>query len=81
MERMDEILARIAELVHEGKFVLIENNAFNAIGRAQILLAELNGIIKFWLWRRKIQYVLVAPTTLKKFIFGARARAKSLCRS
>ena len=77
MERIDGILARIAELVHEGDFVLIENNAFNAIGRAKSVLAELNGIIKFWLWRRGIQYVLVAPSTLKKFILGAGKGEKS----
>jgi crossover junction endodeoxyribonuclease RuvC len=77
MERIDFILARIAELVHEGDFVIIENNAFNAIGRAKSVLAELNGIIKFWLWRRGIQYVLVAPSTLKKFILGAGKGEKS----
>ena len=62
------------ELVHEGDFVVIENNAFNAMGSARSGLAELNGIIKFWLWRRGIQYVLVAPTTLKKFMLGHRKR-------
>ena len=36
MQRIDFILARIAELVHEGDFVVIENNAFNAIGRARV---------------------------------------------
>ena len=77
MERVDYILARVAELVHEGDFVVIENNAFNAMGSARSKLAELNGIIKFWLWRRGIQYVLVAPTTLKKFILGAGKGEKS----
>jgi crossover junction endodeoxyribonuclease RuvC len=73
----DRDLARIAELVHEGDFVLIEDNAFNAMGSARSKLAELNGIIKFWLWRRGIPYVLVAPTTLKKFILGAGKGDKS----
>jgi Holliday junction resolvasome RuvABC endonuclease subunit len=78
MQRLDFILARIAELVHEGDFVVIENNAFNAVGRAKSGLAELNGIVKFWLWRRQIPYALVAPTTLKKFILGAGKGEKSL---
>jgi Holliday junction resolvasome RuvABC endonuclease subunit len=79
MERIDWILAKIAELVHEGDFVAIENNAFNAMGSARSKLAELNGIVKFWLWRRKIPYVLVAPTSLKKFILGAgKGKDKSL---
>jgi Holliday junction resolvasome RuvABC endonuclease subunit len=56
---------------------VIENNAFNAVGLAKSVLAELNGIIKFWLWRRKIDYVLVAPTTLKKFILGKGKGDKS----
>jgi crossover junction endodeoxyribonuclease RuvC len=30
-----------------------------------------------WLWRRGIQYVLVAPSTLKKFILGAGKGEKS----
>ncbi len=78
MERIDFILQKIAELVHEGDSVVIENNAFNAIGSARSKLAELNGIVKFWLWRRGIQYALVAPTTLKKFILGAGKGEKSL---
>lgn len=77
MARIDFILAKVAELVHEGDFVVIENNAFNAMGSARSGLAELNGIIKFWLWRRGIQYVLVAPTTLKKFILGTGKGEKS----
>ena len=36
MERIDGILARIAELVHEGDFVLIENNAFKRDWPSQI---------------------------------------------
>jgi Holliday junction resolvasome RuvABC endonuclease subunit len=63
--------------VHEGDLVIIENNAFNAIGRAKSVLAELNGIVKFWLWRRKIEYVLVAPSTLKKFVLGKGKGEKS----
>ena len=78
MERVDFILARIAEIVHEGDFVAIENNAFNAVGRAKSGLAELNGVIKFWLWRRGIPYALVAPASLKKFILGKGAGEKSL---
>jgi len=77
MARIDFILAKVAELIHEGDFVVIENNAFNAMGSAKSKLAELNGIVKFWLWRRGIQYVLVAPTTLKKFILGAGKGEKS----
>jgi hypothetical protein len=60
IERIDFILARVAELVREGDFVVVENNAFNALGSAKSKLAELNGIVKFWLWRRGIPYVLVA---------------------
>ena len=48
------------------------------MGSAKSALAELNGIIKFWLWRRGIPYVLVAPTTLKKFIMGKGKGEKSL---
>jgi Holliday junction resolvasome RuvABC endonuclease subunit len=45
---------------------------------AKSKLAELNGIVKFWLWHRGIPYALVAPTTLKKFILGAGKGEKSL---
>jgi len=77
MERIDFILARVAGLVHEGDLVVVENNAFHALGSAKSKLAELNGIVKFWLWRRQIPYVLVAPTTLKKFILGSGKGEKS----
>lgn len=44
---------------------------------AKSALSELNGIVKFWLWHRGIQYALVAPSTLKKFILGAGKGEKS----
>src|SRR5689334_15225953 len=78
MERIDFILGRVTELVREGDFVVVENHAFHAVGAARSQLAELSGIVKFWMWRRKIDYVLVAPTTLKKFILGSGKGEKSV---
>lgn len=69
-ERLEFIISRVMELVSEGDLVVIENNAFNALGSAKSKLAELNGLVKYFLWKRGIQFVLVAPTTLKKFILG-----------
>lgn len=70
-ERIEFIIKNVMALVNEGDFVLIENNAFNAMGQAKSALAELNGLIKYHLWKRNINFKLVAPTTLKKFILGA----------
>ena len=78
MERLDLILARISNLVREGDFVVLEDNAFRALGRARSGLAELSGIVKFWLWRRQIRYLLIAPTMLKKFILGVGRGDKAL---
>ena len=40
-------------------------------------MAKLNGIVEFWLWHRRIPYVLVAPSTLKKFILSSGKAEKS----
>jgi Holliday junction resolvasome RuvABC endonuclease subunit len=78
MERLDYILAQIAGLVQEGDFVVVEDHAFHAVGNARSKLAELSGIVKFWMWRRQVPYVLVAPTALKKFILGSGRGEKAL---
>lgn len=77
-ERVDRILYDVLSLCSVNDLVLIENNAFNAIGSAKSKLAALNGIVEFALWRRQIPVVLVAPTTLKKFILGKGNGEKSM---
>lgn len=40
-------------------------------------VAMVTGIIRYWLWKNRIPFVLVSPTSLKKFIVGRGASPKA----
>ena len=68
---------RIAEITQEVfvrtfgvDLVLIEGYAFGARGQAVYQIAELGGIVRFWLYQHEILTVEVTPATLKKFATG-----------
>lgn len=52
------------------KLVVIEGHAFAAKGRGKTVLSELAGVIKNQLHRMEIPFVIVAPTSLKKYATG-----------
>lgn len=49
---------------------VIEGHAFGAQGRAKTVLSELAGVIKNQLLRTDVLYVVLAPTSLKKYATG-----------
>jgi len=77
-DKSKQIIERIHKITIEAKQYIRLNNS-NAIaliedyafaGKTVIQEAELGGNIKRLLWRHKIPYMVIAPTTLKKFVLG-----------
>jgi crossover junction endodeoxyribonuclease RuvC len=51
--------------------IIMENYSYNSKNTQSITdLAELQGLLKYFLIKYKIDFFMVAPTTLKKFITG-----------
>lgn len=73
LERMLKIVDRLTAEVekHKASLVVIEGLAFMARNTtALVQLSGLNYLIRDRLYQRKIPFVIVAPSTLKKFITG-----------
>lgn len=68
--RLDFILKRIIELLADKvEFVVIEDYAYSAYG-SLTQLAELAGVVKFYLYKTGVQFLLISTTALKKFVSG-----------
>lgn len=52
------------------KMVYIEGPAFQASGRAVLEMGALHYLIRIFLFAHKINYKIIAPATLKKFVTG-----------
>jgi Holliday junction resolvasome RuvABC endonuclease subunit len=82
MPRLDWILKQIRSSVVTGykepsvNFVVFEDLAFAAHDRNHER-AGLATLVRHMLWEEGIPYVLVAPTTLKKFVTGSGKADKS----
>lgn len=73
IERLLTIKAQIQEVIEQvrPKLVLMEGLAFSARNTTALMqLAGLSYLIREYLAVRKIPFVIVAPTTLKKFVTG-----------
>lgn len=66
----DTILDVIAPMRGVDELVVIEGYSFASKGSATRDLAELGGVVKMELIERGIEYVDIAPPTLKKFATG-----------
>ncbi len=77
LTRMDHILTEIAAKVPPSEnnendtLVVMEDFSFASKGAALFQIAGLAYIIRHWLWKNNIQFLLVPPTVLKKFVAGA----------
>lgn len=69
VQRLDFILKKIIEFLNNIEFVVIEDYAYNAYGSLTDL-AELSGIVKFYLYKANIQFLTISTTSLKKFVIG-----------
>lgn len=79
MERLYLIKNAIKTILkkHKPKLVVIEGYAYSPHRGRAFSIGELGGIIKLMLFVNHIDYLIVAPTTLKKFITGKGNAPKS----
>lgn len=67
--RIDFILKKIIELLEDIEFVAIEDYAYSAYG-SLTNLAELCGVVKYYLYKIEKPFLLLSTTALKKFVIG-----------
>ena len=53
------------------KTVYIEGPSYASKGQAILQMGALHYLIRIFLYRKKIKYKIIAPTTLKKFVCGS----------
>lgn len=78
--RLDRIIRTVVQFIltdSQPDLVVIEAPAFSRQGPGHDELSALRIMIRYRLWRLKIPYALVPPTTLKKYITGDGAAVKS----
>lgn len=66
-DRIAEITGEIFAMTFGVDVVVIEGYAFAARGASTYQIAELGGIVRFWLYQHEITTVEVPPATLKKY--------------
>lgn len=79
--RMNFILEKIQTLigpVTDNVLILIEDFSFASKGASLFQIAGLGYIIRHWFWGQGIDFVLVPPTVLKKFVTGKGNSDKSI---
>ena len=68
--RVNDIRREVMQFSSVADVVVIEGYSFGSQGRAVYQIAELGGVIRYSLWMRKVPYVEVPPSTLKKWATG-----------
>ena len=58
--------------------VILEDFSFASKGSSLFQIAGLGYIVRHWLWKNNIDFILVPPTILKKFVTGAGNSDKSV---
>jgi len=67
-EKWNHIVERVRFFADHADEVILEDYAFGAIGRGKSILCEIGGIVRFTLNDMDVPYILVSPTTLKRFV-------------
>lgn len=78
LERLDSLAEQVDGKIALGDLVVFEDLAFSRNGNGAKENAGLAYLIRWQLWKRGIPYLLVSPTSLKKFVTGAGNAEKSL---
>ena len=69
-ERIDDIVSRIGDLTLGVDVAVIEGYSYASKGRSIFQIAELGGIVRWELYSRRLPYVDVAPSCLKRYATG-----------
>lgn len=64
--RLDQILFTVLEAVNNADLVVVEGYSYASTNNAH-QLGELGGLVRHGLWKHGIAYVVVQPSSLKKF--------------
>jgi len=75
-DRVAEITQEVFRMTFGVDVVVVEGYSFGSKGRSVYQIAELGGVVRFWLYQHKITTVEVTPGTLKKFTTGSGAAGK-----
>lgn len=63
-----------AEVLNPDVLVVAEDFAFGIQMAGTRSVAMMTGIIRYWLWKKRIPFVLVSPAGLKKFVVGRASK-------
>lgn len=79
VKRLMDILVHIQRIVRDypPKIVVIEGYSFMSKGGRSFSIGELGGLIKAFLYANKMQYAIVAPSSLKKYATAKGTSPKS----
>lgn len=71
-QRIAWLAKKIVKTIRKNKvcFVLVEDHAFSAKGRGKTVLGELHGVVKHYLMKEDVAFVLKTPQTIKKHVTG-----------
>lgn len=73
--RLMLIKRAVTSLATEIKFAALEGYSYDSVGRV-FELGEIGGVIKVLLLESRIEYVVVSPSSLKKFATGVSSASK-----
>lgn len=75
---MTEVENFVSPYLEETEMVFIEGISYNSKGLASFQLATLNYFIRYFLFLKKVEFIDIAPKTVKKFITGDGQAQKNL---
>ena len=78
VQRLNVILTRVAELIAADSLVILEGFSFASNGSYAREIAGLGWLVRWWLWKRGVRYLEIAPAQLKKFVAGKGNADKDL---
>jgi crossover junction endodeoxyribonuclease RuvC len=78
LDRIHFILTEVMKLVNKQTLIIVEDFSFGSKGSALFQIAGLGYIVRHELWSQGIDFILVPPTVLKKFVTGAGNSDKSV---
>jgi crossover junction endodeoxyribonuclease RuvC len=78
-ERLDDIMVDVSsEVPKNTKLVCIEGLSFGSKGNSLAQMGALHYLVRLFLYHNKINYKIVTPTQLKKFVTGSGKVQKNL---
>lgn len=77
LERLHSIVKQVADLARGSDLVAVEGFSFGSVMQSHVIGA-LGYMVRLWLWKSNIPFVLCAPKSLKKWACGKGSAKKDL---